>query len=51
MNQPTLRILAIEDVEADLQLALRAIRKGGWEPDHLRVDRLDAIIAALEQDD
>lgn len=46
-----LRILAIEDMEADLLLALRAIRKDGWTVSYHRVDRLDDLDAALKEDD
>jgi len=45
-----LRLLAVEDEEQDLLLALRAIRKEGWTVSHHRVDRLEALAAALDED-
>jgi two-component system, cell cycle sensor histidine kinase and response regulator CckA len=46
MSQP-LRILLIEDMESDAELILRALRGGGFELEHLRVDTPQAMTAAL----
>jgi PAS domain S-box-containing protein len=43
-----LRVLMIEDSEDDAFLLLRALKKGGFSPDHLRVDTAEAVQTALE---
>ena len=46
MSQP-LRVLLVEDVEADALLVLRMLRSGGFAPEHERVDTAEAMSAAL----
>ena len=43
-----IRILVIEDSVVDLQLILRELRKGGFEPETIRVESAEAMKAALE---
>ncbi len=45
----SLRVLLVEDVETDAVLVLRALRKGGFQPDCQRVDTAEAMAAALDQ--
>ena len=47
MSTP-LRVLVVEDSEADTILILRELRRGGFEPTSLRVDSADAMAAALD---
>ena len=42
-----LRILCVEDSEDDTELLLRELRKGGFAPEHCRVDNEEAMRAAL----
>ncbi len=44
-----LRVLLIEDNEDDAALILRLLRRGGYEPDHQRVQTADALERALGQ--
>ena len=46
MNRP-LRILMIEDSEADTELVLRMLRRAGYEPSFQRVDTAESMKAAL----
>ncbi len=46
MSQP-LRVLLVEDVEADALLVLRALRTGGFAPEYKRADTPEAMTAAL----
>src|SRR4051794_39575399 len=47
--RPTpLRVLIVEDSEDDTALLLRALRRDGYDPAHLRVDTADAMRAALD---
>lgn len=43
-----LRVLIIEDSEDDMLLLLRELRKGGYDPDHLRVETAEEMAAAME---
>lgn len=49
MSQP-LRVLLVEDSEDDAALLLRELRKGGYLPEHRRVDTGTELEAALERD-
>ncbi|KIE41382.1 SpoIIE family protein phosphatase [Geobacter anodireducens] len=42
-----LRVLIIEDSEDDMLLVLRELRKGGYEPDHVRVETAAEMVAAM----
>jgi signal transduction histidine kinase len=42
-----LRVLIIEDSEADAALLLRQLRSGGYDPSSERVDTLEAMVGAL----
>jgi two-component system, cell cycle sensor histidine kinase and response regulator CckA len=44
-----LRVLIVEDVEADAVLMLRQLDRGGYDVAHLRVDTADALRAALHE--
>lgn len=44
-----LRVLIVEDSEDDALLLLRELRRGGYEPEHVRVDTAEAMEAALEE--
>jgi two-component system, cell cycle sensor histidine kinase and response regulator CckA len=44
-----LRILVIEDLEDDMLLMLRELRRGGYTLDHLRVETPTAMQAALDE--
>lgn len=50
-KQVTLRLLMIEDNPDDEMLVLRAIRKGGFTVDYIRVDKPDDLQAALRHND
>jgi len=50
MSEAPLRILAIEDVEADHLLTRRALQQQGLQAEFLRVDRQSDLEAALDQD-
>jgi DNA-binding NtrC family response regulator len=43
-----LRLLLVEDSADDELLVLRQLRRGGYEPDHVRVDTAPAMEAALD---
>ena len=43
-----LKVLLVEDSEDDALLVLRELRRGGYEPDHERVDTAAGVEAALE---
>ena len=45
----TLRILIVEDSEDDALLALRALRRGGFEVTHRRVQTAAQMAAALAE--
>src|ERR671911_549605 len=44
-----LRVLIVEDFEGDALLLLRELRRGGYEPEYVRVDTAEAMEAALEK--
>lgn len=44
-----LRVLIIEDSENDALLLLRTLRKGGYEPEYLRVQTRETMGAALQE--
>jgi PAS domain S-box-containing protein len=44
-----LRVLIVEDSEDDVLLLLRELRRGGYDPTHVRVDTRDAMRAALDR--
>lgn len=46
-----LRVLAVEDVEDDVLLLAREIRRGGYDPVIERVDTAEAMAAALDRGD
>ena len=46
MNQP-LRVLIVEDSDADVDLLRRALRRGGYEATYAVVETPDAMRAAL----
>ncbi|MDQ4004614.1 MAG: PAS domain S-box protein, partial [Actinomycetota bacterium] len=50
MSTP-LRVLIVEDSENDTLLLLRELRRGGYEPDHERVDTAATMEAALDRRD
>ncbi len=50
MNLRDLRVLIVEDSEDDMFLTLRALRRGGYNPDYVRVDTPLAMQTALEQE-
>lgn len=43
-----IRILMVEDSEEDVELALRELRRNGYDPSYRRVDRAEELTAALE---
>ncbi len=43
-----LRVLLLEDSEDDAELILRALRRGGYEPEHRRAESAAEMLAALE---
>jgi signal transduction histidine kinase len=45
--QRVLRVLLVEDAEPDSALVLAALRRGGFDPRHLRVDTAEAMAQAL----
>jgi PAS domain S-box-containing protein len=47
MSEP-LRVLVVEDIEDDAVLVLRALRTGGFAPEHRRVETPEAMTAAME---
>ena len=50
MSTP-LRVLIVEDSENDTLLLLRELTRGGYEPDHERVDTAATMEAALDRRD
>jgi two-component system, cell cycle sensor histidine kinase and response regulator CckA len=50
MNLRNLRVLIVEDSEDDTFLVLRALRRGGYNVDYVRVDNPTAMQAALAQE-
>jgi PAS domain S-box-containing protein len=50
MNLRDLRVLIVEDSEDDMFLTLRALRRGGYNPDYVRVDTPLAMQNALSQE-
>ena len=46
-----LRVLLVEDSPDDAELILRALRKGGYQPEHRRVDTPEELARALEEYD
>jgi two-component system, cell cycle sensor histidine kinase and response regulator CckA len=46
---PLLNILIVEDSEDDLLLLLRELRRGGYTPDHIRVETAAEMQAALDR--
>jgi len=45
-----LKVLIVEDNPADAELALRQLRRDGFEPEWERVDTEDAYLARLKWD-
>ncbi len=45
-----IRVLVVEDTEDDAELALRMLRKGGYEPVSIRVDTATKLRAAIGDD-
>ena len=50
MNTP-LRVLVIEDSEADAELLIQELRKGGYDPIYKSVDKREAVQEALEKEE
>ena len=50
MSRP-LRVLLLEDSEDDAELILRALRQGGYEPEHRRAESAEEMVAALDDGD
>ena len=48
MKKP-LRVLMVEDSEDDALLTIRELKKGGYEPEHERVETAEAMRAALRE--
>lgn len=46
-NQVSIRVLIVEDAEDDALLVVRALRRGGYEPEWERVDTAEAMQHAL----
>jgi PAS domain S-box-containing protein len=44
-----LRVLIVEDVEDDAQLVIRILKKGGYDPEYLRVETAAAMQDALRE--
>ena len=51
VERPQLRVLAVEDVEDDVLLLAREIRRAGYDPVIERVDTAEAMGAALDRGD
>src|ERR1039458_508085 len=50
MSEP-LRVLFVDDSEKDVFLLLRELRKGGFEPQHKRVDDAASLRAILQSEE
>jgi diguanylate cyclase (GGDEF)-like protein len=48
MDKP-LRVMIVEDSEDDAELLLQELRRGGFEPEHERVETAQAMTAALDR--
>ena len=48
-NPPILRILFVEDISTDAELAVREIKKAGIPFEHMRVETKDAFLSALNE--
>lgn len=48
-NGPALRILFVEDIPTDAELAVRELTVAGIQFDHLRVETKEAFLAALDE--
>ncbi len=46
-----LRVLLVEDSADDAELVLRALRRGGYQPEHRRVDTPEDMARALDEHD
>ncbi len=46
----TVKILVVEDSEDDAKLAIRALRQGGFNPTYLRVENVESLRNAFEQE-
>jgi two-component system, NarL family, sensor histidine kinase UhpB len=44
-----LKVIIVEDSEDDSILLLHELKKGGFDPDHIRVETAEALSAALEE--
>jgi len=44
-----LRVLIVEDSQEDAELIVLELKRGGYDPDYLRVDEAGAMRQALEQ--
>ena len=49
MNEKKLAVLIVEDNEDDALLLIRELRRGGYEPDALRVETREEMQEALQQ--
>lgn len=49
MKPAFIRVLIVEDSEDDADLLLQALRRAGYEPEHLRVETREAMSAALDE--
>ena len=49
MNEKKLAVLIVEDNEDDALLLIRELRRGGYEPDSLRVETREEMQEALQQ--
>ena len=49
MNEKKLAVLIVEDNEDDALLLIRELRRGGYEPDALRVETREEMQAALQE--
>ena len=50
MTARAIRVIVVEDVEADAELALHALRKGGFDPDAVRVEDEATFLANLQRE-
>ena len=49
MTRKPIRLILVEDVDADAELILHTMRKGGFDPDAVRVEDEAAFIAMLQR--